>query len=94
MAVRLVPCGYCLVKGWEYVPLVLFEQFHKETLYRVRWKERSYQEQVAKVFFVSPLHFKVSQLLGEIDPPLPKVKLEEIDFAGTSLVVVCVASRL
>ena len=94
MAVRLVPCGYCLVKGWEYVPLVLFEQFHKETLYRVRWKERSYQEHVAKVFFVSPLHFKVSWLLGEIDPPLPKVKLEEIDFAGTSLVVVCVASRL
>lgn len=94
MGVRLVPCGYCLVKGWGYVPLVLFEQFHKETLYRVRWKERSYQEQVAKVFFVSPLPFKVSWLFGEIDPPLPKEKLEEIDFAGISLVVECVASRL
>lgn len=55
---RLVPCGYCLVRGWGYIPLVLFQQFHKETFYRVRWKAGSYQERVAKLFFVSPLHFK------------------------------------
>ena len=49
---------------------------------------------MAKVFLVSPLHFKVSCLFGEIDPPLLKVTLEGIDFAGTSLLVECVASRL
>lgn len=90
---RVAPHGYCLVRDWEYIPLALFEQFHKETFYRVRLREGSYQSRWLRFHcFITAFQGKLP--FWEIDPPLLKVKLEEIGFPGISLVVECVDSRL